>query len=308
MKSYRRLMLGSKSVYAQECFEGGFVGADFGIVEDLSGKLPGEWRAFNSIYVPILMANFPDKSKIGAGLACGMLWTIAKGLQIGDVVLCPDGSGTYRVGEITGEYYYAEGGPLQHRRPVHWTGATIDRSAMSQELRNSTGSVGTICDISQYASEIETLVGSTAPPAIIVSDPDIEDPYAFAMERHLEDFLVQNWAQTEIGKEFDVYREEGEVVGKQYLTDTGPLDILAVSKDGKRLLVIELKRGRATDVVVGQLLRYMGYVQEELATEDQTVQGIIIALEDDQRLRRALAVTPSVDFYRYQVSFTLAKA
>jgi restriction system protein len=52
----------------------------------------------------------------------------------------------------------------------------------------------------------------------------------------------------------------------------------------------------------------MGYVQEELAREDQTVQGVIIALEDDQRLRRALAVTPSITFYRYQVSFTLAKA
>ena len=128
------------------------------------------------------------------------------------------------------------------------------------------------------------------------------------MEWHREDFVVQNWAQTEIGKDFDVFREEGEVVGKQYLTDTGPLDIPAVSKDGKRLLVIELKRGRATDVVVGQLLRHMGYVQEDLAGEDQTVQGIIIALEDDQRVRRALSVPPNIAFYRYRVSFTLAKA
>ena len=41
------------------------------------------------------------------------------------------------------------------------------------------------------------------------------------MEQHLEDFLVQNWAQTELGKEYDVYSEEGERVGQQYLTDTG---------------------------------------------------------------------------------------
>jgi restriction system protein len=98
------------------------------------------------------------------------------------------------------------------------------------------------------------------------------------------------------------------VVGQQYLTDTGPLDLLAISKDAKRLLVVELKRGRASDVVVGQLLRYMGYVQEELAKEDQTVHGAIIALEDDQRLRRALVVAPNVVFYRYQVSFKLVKA
>jgi restriction system protein len=35
---------------------------------------------------------------------------------------------------------------------------------------------------------------------------------------------------------------------------------------------------------------------------------VIIALEDDQRIRRALAVAPSVAFYRYQISFKLLKA
>jgi len=72
--------------------------------------------------------------------------------------------------------------------------------------------------------------------------------------------------------------------------------------------VVELKKGRASDVVVGQALRYMGFVQEELAEEGQTVQGVIIALEDDQRIRRALAVVPNIVFYRYQISFKLVKA
>jgi len=70
---------------------------------------------------------------------------------------------------------------------------------------------------------------------------------------------------------------------------------------------VELKKGRASDVVVGQTLRYMGYVQEELAEEGQSVKGVIIALEDDQRIRRALAVVPSIVFYRYQISFKLMK-
>ena len=42
------------------------------------------------------------------------------------------------------------------------------------------------------------------------------------------------------------------------------------------------------DVVVGQIQRYMGYVVEELAEEGQSVKGIIIALEDDLRIQRAL--------------------
>lgn len=131
---------------------------------------------------------------------------------------------------------------------------------------------------------------------------------AFALEKHLEDFLVQNWTQTELGKNYDVFEEEGQKAGQQYPTDTGSIDVLAVSKDKKELLVLELKRGRASDAVVGQILRYMGFVMEELAEDGQTVRGLIIALEDDQRLRRALAATPNIDFYRYQVNFKLIKA
>lgn len=63
-----------------------------------------------------------------------------------------------------------------------------------------------------------------------------------------------------------------------YPSDTGPIDILAISKDGKELLIVELKKGRASDVLVGQIQRYMGYVLDELAEENQTVKGVIIAL------------------------------
>jgi restriction system protein len=51
-KSYRRVMLGRKSVHAQECFDGNFVGADFGINEDLTGHLPDLWCDSNREYVP----------------------------------------------------------------------------------------------------------------------------------------------------------------------------------------------------------------------------------------------------------------
>ena len=97
------------------------------------------------------------------------------------------------------------------------------------------------------------------------------------------------------------------MMGRQYLTDSGPMDILAISKDRKELLVVELKRGRASDAVVGQILRYMGYVKNDLAEDGQSVRGVIIALEDDLRLSNALSMTQGIDFYRYQVSFRLQK-
>jgi restriction system protein len=128
------------------------------------------------------------------------------------------------------------------------------------------------------------------------------------MEKHLEEFLVENWGETDLGMRYDILEVDGERVGQQYPTDTGPIDILAVSKDRTCLLVVELKKGRANDRVVGQTLRYMGYVRDELAEESQTVEGAIIAPDDDLGLRRALSLVPSVAFYRYEVNFRLIAA
>jgi restriction system protein len=300
-------MLGRKSIYAAECFAGNFIGTDFGIEQDLTNKLPEEWRAFNQQFIPIYIATHPGKTKIGAGLACGALWTVSKGIKKGDIVLCPDGTGQYRVGEVSGDYTYEPGKILFHRRPVQWLNVSIARDAMSEALRNSTGSIATVADISRYRDEIEKLIGGVSAPKLISTDETVEDPSAFAMEEHLEDFLVKNWAQTELGREYHIYEEDGEKA-QQYQTDTGPLDILAISKDKKRLLIVELKKGRASDAVVGQTLRYMSFVQDELAEKDQTVHGIIIALEDDQRIRRALAMVSNIRFCRYQVNFKLIEA
>ena len=308
MKKYYRLMLGQKSVHAAEGFAGNFIGADFKIPQDLTPDLPDDWRVFNKKFIPIYMASHPAKSKIGAGLACGALWTVSKGLQKGDTVLCPDGDGSYFVGEVAGDYYYAPGNPLPHRRPVKWQTKTILRADMTDALKNSTGSIGTVSTITPYAAEIEKLLGDPVAPDLIATAPDVEDAAAFALERHLEDFLVQNWAQTELGKDYDIYAEDGETVGQQYPTDTGPMDILAVKKDKSELLVVELKKGRASDAVVGQVLRYMGFVLQDLAEPGQKVRGVIIAQEDDKRIRRALAATPTVEFFRYQISFKLQKA
>ena len=309
MKNYYRVMLGKKSVHAADCFVGGFIGTDFGIKEDLTGKLPDEWRTFNKRYIPVYLATHPDKSKIAAGLACGFLWTVSKGIQSGDVVLCRDGSGRYRVGEVTGDYYYAPNQILFHRRPVHWTDTYVDREDMSEGLRNSAGSIGAVSNLSKagHHDELAKLVGKTAAPTLVSTDSTVEDPSVFALEKHLEDFLVQNWKQTELGKRYDLFQDENGN-SQQYPTDTGPIDILAVSKDKKELLVVELKKGRASDSVVGQIQRYMGYVIEELAEKNQTVHGVIIALEDDQRIRRALKVAVNIEFYRYEVSFKLFKA
>lgn len=308
MTLYNRVMAGAGGSHIAECVKDGFIGVDYQINQDLSNELPDDFRVFNAKFIPVYLAGHPGKTKIGAGLACGFTWTVAKGLKQGDIVISPDGAGRYHVGEITGGYYYQPGGNLPHRRPVAWYPNTIERTAMSEALRRSTNSTGCCCDITQYATELKALIGGQANPTLVASDPAVEDPAVFALEKYLQDFLVSNWAKTDLGKKFDIYTVDGEQVGQQFQTDTGPVDILAVSKDGKELLVVELKKGRASDAVVGQIQRYMGYLIDELAEPHQMVKGVIIALEDDLKIRRALRATSNISFYRYQVNFTLIPA
>ncbi len=47
-------------------------------------------------------------------------------------------------------------------------------------------------------------------------------------------------------------------------------------------VLVELKRGHASDAVVRQIQKYMGYVKEDVAEDDQRVCGVIIALDDDK--------------------------
>ncbi len=97
-------------------------------------------------------------------------------------------------------------------------------------------------------------------------------------EKMLEDLL-----------EFNLYLlEKGlSLVGRQYPTPTGPIDLLA--RDSKRqYVVIELKKGRAGDKAVGQLHRYRGYILQELARPGQRVRGMIVSQSIDKRLKYAV--------------------
>ena len=302
---YNRIMPGSKSVHLKACLEGNFIGVDFDLREDLTNRLSDDFKSFKEIYRPKLQLSHPDKSKVAAGLACGSIWTICFDLKKGDTILCPDGQGEYYVGEITSSYYYAKGEILQHRRGVRWHASPLRRSDMSDALRNSAGSVLTHCDLTKYSEELGQLISGEKGSILSSSDRSVENATEFALEKHLEDFLVKNWNKTSLGQNYDIYELEGEIVGQQFPSDTGPIDILAISKDKKTFLVVELKKGRVSDNVVGQIQRYMGYVLNELAENDQNVKGVIIGADDDLRIQRALSVTSNIEFLKYSVKFKL---
>jgi len=127
----------------------------------------------------------------------------------------------------------------------------------------------------------------------------------FYMESQLEDFLIENWEKTGLGKKYDLIVEDGEMVSQQYRTDIGKIDILVQDKKDKKLVIIELKKNQTSDDTVGQITRYMGWIEEN-KTKKPT-KGIIIAAQNDKRLYYALKKIKDVEVYLYRVDFKLEK-
>ena len=287
-------MLGPNSKYAGECIKGNYIGAGW-FEEDLTGEFSKGLPDFKKVYVPKLKI-----SKGAASRACRSLYRICKEMQEGDIVLSPDGKGNYKLAKIKDDYRYVKGANFPHRRGVEWLDGGVSKDKLPEALRRLLGSRGTVINLEDHDQEIEQLISNP-------SDFTIEDRSAFVTEDEFEAFLIQNWEETELSKDWDLYTdEEGEIVAKQFQTDTGPMDILAISKDKKEFLVVELKKGRASASVVAQILSYMDYIRQEVAKEEQEVKGCIIAFEDDLRIRRALQNDPRIDFYRYGIKLKLS--
>lgn len=131
-----------------------------------------------------------------------------------------------------------------------------------------------------------------------------DEEFSFYMESHLEDFLIENWDKTELGKKYDLVEEDGELVSQQYPTGIGIIDILAKEKSGNSYVVIELKKGQTSDKTVGQISRYMGWIDEHKDSKSDT-KGVIITGKYDKKLYYALKKIRDVDIFIYSVDFQL---
>jgi hypothetical protein len=121
-----------------------------------------------------------------------------------------------------------------------------------------------------------------------------EGKHRFGLERHLHEFLRDNWDHIELGKEWSIYQEPGDdEAGYEYPCDVGRIDLLAKHKIKPRWLVIELKRNQT--------------VKRHLAEGDEIVQGIIICRNADNALLYALSTVSNVELRLYEVEFHLKK-
>jgi restriction system protein len=147
--------------------------------------------------------------------------------------------------------------------------------------------------------------GPTAPPE---DSGATEDPNnTFVLEKYLEEFIVTNFEMIFKGN-LKIYAETDVDDGRQYPTDIGPIDILAFEPKSNSFVVIELKKGRPSDQVIGQILRYMGWVKKKLCKDGQAVRGLVICRDPDLKLSYALEMTNNIDVRYYSVSFKLTEA
>jgi hypothetical protein len=113
---------------------------------------------------------YPEISEKLAGNWTGQLWRFTQQMQLGDLVVMPlhTNPGRVAVGRITGPYEYhpAEDLGFRHVRRVTWMRIDVPRESFQPDLRNSIGSLLTVCELARNnaANRIQQLAETGIDP------------------------------------------------------------------------------------------------------------------------------------------------
>jgi restriction system protein len=247
-------------------------------------------------------STYPDKPQQTKGLYANMIWAFYHEIGPGDFVIARRGRKTLAaVGKVSESAFYAPGKNPAHKHPsflkVSWQEQPRDKVFPSVVFP-----MHTLAEISE--EQFRNFREGSGQSVLLEDSEVVEDPNEFVLEKYLEDFIVSNF-DTIFKGQLKIYEDAEGNDGQQYATDIGPIDILAVETKSKSFVVIELKKGRPSDQVVGQILRYMGWVKKNLCTNAQSVKGLVICRDPDPKLSYALEMTNNIEVRYYSVSFKL---
>lgn len=144
---------------------------------------------------------------------------------------------------------------------------------------------------------VKPAVPGPSPTRDGTDEDEDSDGGEFAYERDLRNYLSKNLSRLEPG--LRLYEEEG-ITGIEFPVGGRYIDILAVSPNNE-YLVIELKVARGYDRVIGQLLRYMAWIEKYQAEPTQRVRGIIVARELSDDLLLASSRIPDISLFEYEL-------
>jgi len=188
-------------------------------------------------------------------------------------------------------------------------------SSTSHQLRNALRRLG--WTMQETPTEIRLIQPGTDSGSEVLSEvlgssevPDEADadisPY-FSLEYQLRDFIASNLSTISInGRRLRLYIDPTGREGVEFPSAVGPIDILAVD-DKDSFFVFELKRAHSADRAIGQVARYMGWVQQTIG-KGREVFGVIVAKSISENLRYAASIIPKVHLFEYEVEFHLKSA
>jgi restriction system protein len=258
-------------------------------------------------------AAYPGKPPATRALYCNMLWAFYHEIGLGDFVIARRGRKVLAaVGKVVRTGFYAPGKNPFLASPDYSHSSFLEVEWQAQPRDKVFPSLvfpmHTLWQISEVlygnlmeGSGIATVISAASEP----SEPI--DQSAFVLEKYLEDFIVSNFG-TIFKDKLQIYETDEGGNGQQYQTDIGFIDILARERGSSSFVVIELKKGRPSDQVIGQILRYMGWVKKNLCKDGQTVKGLVICRDPDPKLDYALEMTNNIDVRYYSVSFKLRES
>ena len=151
----------------------------------------------------------------------------------------------------------------------------------------------------QIKTQYEEFLAGHTPEPDEQGDADPKETLEFALEAHLRDFLARNLDRIEAG--LRLYNSGGRT-GIEFPVDGGRIDLFAVDR-AEKFVVIELKLSQGRNKTLGQLLYYMGWVDQHLG--NGPCRGIIIASEITEALSVPVARVPGVQLAKYRMSFAI---
>ena len=131
-------------------------------------------------------------------------------------------------------------------------------------------------------------------------------PHGTGSDQGITDGIYERDLESLLATRLDLLERGLQLVGRQYSTPVGRMDLLCKDPRGA-LVVVELKSfGAKTNEIVDQITRYMGYVKVHLAAPEQLVRGIIVVGQVEDSLAYAVMAIPNLEIRTFNVTINPA--
>ena len=240
-----------------------------------------------------------------------VLWNFYHSIEIGDVIIARRGTKKIAaIGRVNKTAFYNEKwgkestGYADDYFYPNFIGVEWDKNLWDIQFDKIVFSFQTMYEINE--EKYNTLLEGKIPQEQeeLKEFEEVEEKKEFVLEKYLEEFIVSNF-DVIFNKKLRLYRDEEGNIAQQFITDVGTIDLLALDNKTGDYVVIELKKGKESDKVVGQILRYMGWIEEYMIKDDQKVRGIIICGKPDQKLLYAIKRVNDIEIKTYEIDFKL---